>query len=84
MCEAAVVIALAWPEESEGAAVWPTGLPQGYEIRYMLPCLMRWIALAVLSGTGSTIKLVLQSSLGLPDFTAHTVYGLFFFFFWAV
>lgn len=70
MCEAAVVIALAWPEERKGAEVWPPGLPQGYEIRYTPPCLMRWIALVVLSGTGSTIKLVLLSSL---DFTADTV-----------
>lgn len=57
MCEAAAVIALAWPEERKGVAVWPPGLPQGYKIRYMLPCLMRWIALAVLSGLACTAVL---------------------------
>lgn len=68
MCEVAVVIALAWPEERNTAAVWPPGLPQGYDVRHMLPCLMRQMALAVLSGTQSTIKLVLLSSFVLPEY----------------
>lgn len=67
MCGAAVVIALAWPEERNTAAAWPPGLPQGYDVRHMLPCLMRQMALVVLSGAQSTITLVLLSSFGLPD-----------------
>lgn len=67
MCEAAAVIALAWPEERNSAAVWPPGLPQGYDVRHMLPCLMRQMALAVLSGAESTVELVLLSLISLPD-----------------
>lgn len=68
-CEAALVIALAWPEESTSAAIWPQGLPHGHMITFMLPCLMRWKVL-VLSGAESTIELVLLSS--LSNYSADT------------